>query len=786
MAKSTKRRFLLLMNLFICFALLLCISACGSGGGRSDDEEEATTNNSKLTLEISSNTVTFGTPVTLTATLTNASGNHEPNTVVTFVAADSSLVTFTPVAATALTNDNGQATITLNAASIDSEGATSITASAPVTFQGATVTTTSKPLGVTVGGATVSLGAMTVGTSPISAYGTTSVSVPVLIGGTAATVPVSVTFNSPCVSSGKATLSSPVTSSAGIATSTYKDNGCASGTSPLSDTITASAGNETATATITVNPTAVSNIAFVSATPETIGTSAASSSTLLKSSIVKFQVVDNNNKGKSGVGVTFSMLPSNYSSFGITFTPASATSDADGYVTTSITSGSVPTPVWVVATVTGSTPAIKSQSNTLTITTGLPTQDFFSLSVSTYNIEGWQYDGETSTLTIVASDRLGNSVPDGTVVNFITEGANISDGSTPPKASCVTKDGKCTVTFTSAEYKPTDGRVTILAYAVGEKSFVDSNGNNSYNSGETYYDLGDIYLDINENRIWDSGEQYISYASGSNACLTRPSAAALPYAWNVSSKENTCNASWGINYVRRSAVLVLSGSYAYTPPATVDIGSNCVKSFGFMLYDVNNNPLPKGTEVTADNVGAYYSCIGETRGAIKATTSIASGSPVLNSTHYGGTPITLKVDSCGRCIYQIGSYPDGIVNIVATTPNGNITTIPITVTGDTIVPTLTLSATSPVKAGNGSSITAKVQDQFGHPVYGITVNFTLVNNNSGSNNTLLSLDTSTDDTGTATAYYTTGSTSGVSDTISASTSYAGHSSSDTVNISVTP
>jgi lipopolysaccharide export system protein LptC len=157
MAKSTKRRFLLLMNLFICFALLLCISACGSGGGRSDDEEEATTNNSKLTLEISSNTVTFGTPVTLTATLTNASGNHEPNTVVTFVAADSSLVTFTPVAATALTNDNGQATITLNAASIDSEGATSITASAPVTFQGATVTTTSKPLGVTVGGATVSL-----------------------------------------------------------------------------------------------------------------------------------------------------------------------------------------------------------------------------------------------------------------------------------------------------------------------------------------------------------------------------------------------------------------------------------------------------------------------------------------------------------------------------------------------------------------------------------------------------------------------------------------------------
>jgi len=104
--------------------------------------------------------------------------------------------------------------------------------------------------------------------------------------------------------------------------------------------------------------------------------------------------------------------------WGITFSPATATSDENGYVTTYVRSGTVPTPIWVVATVTGSSPVIKTQSNSLTITTGLPAQNSFSLSVGTFNIEGWRYDGITTTLTILASDRLGNPVPDGTAINF--------------------------------------------------------------------------------------------------------------------------------------------------------------------------------------------------------------------------------------------------------------------------------------------------------------------------------------------------------------------------------
>ena len=340
---------------------------------------------------------------------------------------------------------------------------------------------------------------------------------PVNVDDLPATVPISVTFTSPCVTAGKATLSSPVTTIAGAATSTYKDNGC-SGT----DTIMASVTGDTASTNITVSPPATNNIQFTSATPSIIGTSTASSSSLPTSSLVRFRVVDSSNNGLSGIVVDFTVVPESRPG-GLSLSAGSATSDADGYVTTSLSSGTVPTPVWVVATVHGTT--LKSQSNTLTITTGLPTQDFFSLSVVTYNVEGWNYDGETTSIMIIASDRLGNPVPNGTAINFVTEGAHIDNSSVSGYAVCETLGGVCSVTFRSAELRPANGRVTVLAYAIGEKSFADADIDNSYDSGETFYDIGDPYIDANENFVWDAGEFSItSTTAGSSACLTQPAA----------------------------------------------------------------------------------------------------------------------------------------------------------------------------------------------------------------------------------------------------------------------
>jgi hypothetical protein len=679
MVKSTKAKFSrTILLLLICSALFYCLNGCGNGEettttstGTGTGTGTTTTDLSSLILSIPSNVVTFGTPLTATATLRDANGALVQGAVMTF-AATSSLVTFTPTSATALTNASGVASITLNAASIDSTGATSITASASVTTNGTTETVTSTPIGIAVNGAAVTIHSLTLGSPSISSYGTSSVNALVWINGSPATVPISVAFTSSCVSAGKATLTTPVTTVAGTANSTYKDNNCALG----SDVITASVTGNSASATITVAPPATSNIQFVSATPSIIGTSTASTASLPTSSLVNFKVVDSNNNGKSGVLVDFTTVPPSPTSL-FTLSASSATSDANGEVTTTLSSGTVPTPVWVVATVDGT--SLKSQSNTLTITTGLPTQDFFSLSVQTFNIEGWDYDGVTSALTIIASDRLGNPVPDGTAINFITEGAQI----TP--ASCTTTGGTCTTTFKSAASRPSNGRVTILAYAIGEKSFVDANSNNTYDSGETFYDLGDPYIDANENGQWDPGEFYIpSTTSGSSPCLTQPSATALPSSYaNVPSRQNTCTGTWGQNYVRRSAVIVLSGSFAsITAPHTVTMGSSCTASISRMLMDDGHgapplNPMPAGTIVSTTNNNVTYTPNGATKASL-ATVSITAGTPVVDTTNVGGTLIVLTVNADCSAGVPV-AYPAGTVDIVVTTPKGNITNIPFTV-----------------------------------------------------------------------------------------------------------
>ncbi|MGP8153334.1 MAG: beta strand repeat-containing protein [Smithella sp.] len=629
----------------------------------------------RLSLSLSSNVVSYGTPITASATLTDASGNPVSGAVVTFTAADTSLVTFTPASGTALTS-SGVATIQLNTAGIGSSGATSITASA--TVEG--ITSTSTPVGVSVGGATVSLGSITLGSPSISAYGTSSVSVPVLINSLPATVPISVTFTSPCVTSGKATITSPVTSNAstGIATSTYKDNGCGSGT----DTITASAtgSSNTSSAVITVAPPATNNIQFISATPSIIGTSTEGSASLPKTSLVKFQVLDINSNGKAGVLVDFTLMPTSAPG-GVSLSATSATSDASGYVTVSVDSGTIPTPVWVVATVAGT--SIKTQSNTLTITTGLPTENFFTYSPACANIEGWDWNGTTSALTIIASDRLGNPVPDGTAVNFIT------DGSTIGPASCTTASGTCGTIFTSANSRPTNGRVQTVAYSLGEESFVDANGTNSYVLGDTFYDLGDIYIDNNEDGSWESGEFYIALNLGTSPCKTQPAGTGLPASYlNVPSRQNTCSGLWDedssgtpiTNYVRRSVVMVLSGSDATVTPTTVAMGGQCRTSFSLTLKDVNNNPMPAGTTITTTDNYVYYTPYSTSTGTpTLATVTIDAGSPVVCTNNLGGTTFVLTV--AADCTAGIPSvYPAGTVDVVVTTPTHNvITTTTITV-----------------------------------------------------------------------------------------------------------
>lgn len=102
MAKSTKRRFLFLINFLICFALLCCIAACGSGGGRSGDEQYS------LAITTDTTNLAAGEVATITATVTNSDGEPASGRAVTFTLyQDASGGTLT-IAGVGSTDANGQ------------------------------------------------------------------------------------------------------------------------------------------------------------------------------------------------------------------------------------------------------------------------------------------------------------------------------------------------------------------------------------------------------------------------------------------------------------------------------------------------------------------------------------------------------------------------------------------------------------------------------------------------------------------------------------------------------
>ena len=332
-----------------------------------------------------------------------------------------------------------------------------------------------------------------------------------------------------------------------------------------------------------------------------------------------------------------------------------------------VNSGTVSTPVRVTASTvdTSTTPAttLTTQSNGLTISTGIPDQDSFSLSATKLFVEDGNADGATTVLTARLADHFNNPVPDGTVVNFISTGGVIT-------ASCSTKDSLCSATLTVQDPRPADGRVTVLAYAVGEESFIDRNGNgiadlasemfdingNSTDMGEANiesngtpgYQLGEFFLDFNSNGIWDGPDGLYSGVLCNSAT------------------SSLCPAGTPKTiHVRQSAVIVFSDSTAVitriSPAALpIDLGS-CPGASSVTVRVVdkkNGNPMPTGTTISFEGGG----------GVVVAAPS------TFTQDNTGATDYTVNINDGGRVSCAAGS---GAITITVKTPAG-VTTAPAT------------------------------------------------------------------------------------------------------------
>ena len=202
-------------------------------------------------------------------------------------------------------------------------------------------------------------------------------------------------------------------------------------------------------------------------------------------------------------------------------------------------------------------------SSNLSVAVGLPSQLNFSLSQGTKNIEGYNIDGTTNTYQIIAADRSGNPVPAGTSINFVTEGGQVE---AIKQTQIVNGIARTVANFVSSEPRPVDGRVTITAYALGEESFLDVNGNNARDAGEPFQDLGNIFKDRNFDGVYDSAvDEFVPLAVNNSSACTAPANNLLLLNTSIPSVPGTCDGAWsgaGQVYVRRAAETVLSTSAA--------------------------------------------------------------------------------------------------------------------------------------------------------------------------------------------------------------------------------
>jgi protocatechuate 3,4-dioxygenase beta subunit len=318
---------------------------------------------------------------------------------------------------------------------------------------------------------------------------------------------ITVGFSSDCVGFLLASIvENSVTTTTGVATATYSATGCAG-----DDTVIATASVDgvvlTATATLTVGAATVGSIEFISADPDNIGLLGTGGVGRQETATIRFQVMDSTGGPVAGATVDFSL---NTTMGGINLTPTSATSDVAGFVQTVVSAGSVATSVRVTATVNPSSPVIATQSDQLTITTGIPDNDSVSVSLGCVNLEAWGFDGVTTTVTVRMSDRYNNPVPDGTAVTLTTEGGQVG-GFCQTATTQAFGAGVCSVIWVSQAPRPADGRVTIIATAIGEESFIDLDSNGQFNGDDMAIGIGEPYRDDNENGVHDAGEIFSDF-----------------------------------------------------------------------------------------------------------------------------------------------------------------------------------------------------------------------------------------------------------------------------------
>ncbi|MGA1823355.1 MAG: hypothetical protein ACMUIP_01740 [bacterium] len=488
----------------------------------------------------------------------------------------------------------------------------------------------------------------------------------------------------------------------------------------------------------------INSIEFISATPSAIALKGTGGPSRSEVSRLVFKVVDDYGHPVPDEVVEFTLSTR---IGGLSLANYSDRSNMEGLVQTTVNAGDMSTHVRVHARLRDSTDGVTIVSDALTVSTGLPDQDSISLGPTIYNPEAWNYNNETVEIVFMAADHFNNFVPDGTVVYFSTEGGSIDD-------SCTLTDGVCSVTWRSGNPRPDDGRVTIVAFCIGEESFKNNDNNGLFDPNDLFDpntdDMSEPYLDANQNDKWDPGEQYWDYDGSKNFSEGNG-------VYNGSLCSDGADCSTDLVYVwAEIKPLIMSGSWAdvsfdkVNGDGTIidpnidgiDFSDEGIARVRISIADVNNNSMPYGTKIE----------LSTTNGELVSETNY----DVPNAIGPFTIAALLEPSDDEKTI--------GVLQVKVTTPKGNKTSASIIVSDGTVtddsVPdddpllgdaasiefisatphTIALKGTGGPFRSEIAHLVFKVVDEYGQPVPHELVEFTLSTAIGG-----LSLSDSTDD-----------------------------------------
>jgi hypothetical protein len=509
-------------------------------------------------------------------------------------------------------------------------------------------------------GAGFQAGMLQLSSTSLSAGGSATVSVVLQQSdGTLYTGTADVSFNSPCAAQNQATITSPVSTTNGVASTTYVANGC-SGEDVITAAATVNGTALQATGTVTITPAAIGSIQFISATPTNIALRGTGGAGRQETSTVIFRVVDASGGPRPGAQVTFSLESG---AGGVFLTPAAGTpvtSDANGEVRTVVNSGTLAASVRVTATV--ADPLITTQSSLLTITTGIPDSNSISLAVECPNVEAYNVDGVEVPVVVRMADRFNNPVPNGTAVTFTASGGVIGE-------QCTTTAGACTVNWISSDPRPQPtssppsllpGRVVILATAIGEDSFTDNNSNGFYDAGESFADLGEPFRNDDESVAPDYQLGEFFYDFNNNGVRDASDGAFSGVTCTGTGASATCNlTTTGLGSSARIIMSTSGASISGPSSATVSVGGTL--ELDYTVEDLNGNPMPQGTTIATTLTGSI--------GQLAPPSSFTV--PCMSAP--GAFPVSLFLAAPT-------SPGSGVITLVVTSPGGIVTSYRTTIT----------------------------------------------------------------------------------------------------------